>query len=136
MRCVRFTLYIGFWKACAVSNCYSMTHLRPIFESWSLAAPQAVRIRSSQRQGFAGCCYQKWPHDGSTGSSLCVLKGHLGLRESRLLPVTLHPPLPHFPPIPSPGILSGSGCYHPAVGRVFRKETGVWIPAPQRGGDP
>ena len=39
MRCVRFTLYIGFWKACAVSNCYSMTHLRPVFEGWSLFLP-------------------------------------------------------------------------------------------------
>ena len=26
---------ICFWKACPVSNCDSMAHLRPIFEGWS-----------------------------------------------------------------------------------------------------
>ena len=32
-----FTFEIGFWKACAVSNCYSMTHIRPVFEGCSLS---------------------------------------------------------------------------------------------------
>ena len=48
----------GFWKACPVSNCYSMTHLRPVVEGCDhFQSPQALRVWSSLMQAFWSCYY-------------------------------------------------------------------------------